>query len=64
MGLVSLDGVLKIICLTLLYMAWWEGVRAPGTEATDSCELQCGCWELNPGPVGEQPVLLIAEPSL
>lgn len=26
------------------------------------CELQCGCFELN--PVEEQPVLLTAQPSL
>ena len=25
---------------------------------TDSCELPHGYWELNPGPLGEQPVLL------
>ena len=24
----------------------------------------CGCWELNPGPLEEQPVLLTTEPSL
>ena len=24
----------------------------------------CGCWELNLGPLGEQPVLLTTEPSL
>lgn len=24
----------------------------------DSCELPCGCWELNPGPLEEQLVLL------
>jgi hypothetical protein len=31
---------------------------------TDGCEPQCGCWELNSGPLEEQPVLLTAEPSL
>jgi hypothetical protein len=30
---------------------------------TDGCEPPCGCWELNSGPVEEQPVLLTAEPS-
>ena len=29
----------------------------------DWCELPCGCWELNPGPLEEEPVLLIPEPS-
>jgi hypothetical protein len=31
---------------------------------TDGCELPCGCWELNPGLLEEQPVLLAAEPSV
>jgi hypothetical protein len=30
---------------------------------TDGCELPSGCWELNPGPLEEQQVLLTAEPS-
>jgi hypothetical protein len=30
---------------------------------TGSCELPCGCWELNSGPLEEQSVLLPAEPS-
>jgi hypothetical protein len=36
----------------------------PGPGVTDSCELLCGLWELNPGPLEEQPVVLTAEPSL
>ena len=43
---------------------WYEGVRFPGTGVTDSCELSCGCWELNLGPLGKQPVLQTAEPSV
>jgi hypothetical protein len=31
---------------------------------TNGCELPCGCWELNSGPLEEQPVLLTTEPSL
>jgi hypothetical protein len=31
---------------------------------TDGCEPLCGCWELNSGPLQEQPVSLTAEPSL
>jgi hypothetical protein len=31
---------------------------------TDGCELPCGCWDLNSGPLKEQSVLLTAEPSL
>jgi hypothetical protein len=30
---------------------------------TDGCEPPCGCWELNPGPLEEQSVLLTTEPS-
>ena len=41
-----------------------EGIRSSGTGVTDSCELPCGCWGLNPGPLEEQPVVLTAEPSL
>ncbi|ERE77141.1 E3 ubiquitin-protein ligase [Cricetulus griseus] len=33
-----------------------KGVRSPGTGVTDSCELPCGCWELNRGPLEELPV--------
>ena len=31
---------------------------------TDGCEPPCSCWELNPGPLEEQSVLLTTEPSL
>jgi hypothetical protein len=31
---------------------------------TDGCELLCGCWELNSGPLEEPAVLLLAESSL
>ena len=30
----------------------------------DGCEVPCGCWELNSGPLEEQSVLLTAGPSL
>ena len=33
-------------------------------ERNYSYELPCGCWELNLGPLEEQPVLLTTEPSL
>jgi hypothetical protein len=35
-----------------------EGIESHG------CEPPCGCWELNSGPLEEQPVPLTAEPSL
>lgn len=40
---------------------WGPGTLGfPGTGVTDSYELMCGCWELNSGPLEEQPVLLMA----
>jgi hypothetical protein len=47
-----------------LHVCLCKGVRSSGTGVTDRCELPCGCWELNLGPLEEQPVLLTAEPSL
>jgi hypothetical protein len=41
-----------------------EGVRFPWTGVTDGCELPCGCWESNPGPLQEQPMLLTTELAL
>ena len=38
-------------------------VRVSDLGVTDSCELPCGCWALNPGPLKEQSVLLTTEPS-
>jgi hypothetical protein len=35
-----------------------ECVGSSGTGITDGCELPCGSWELNPGPLEKQPVLL------
>ena len=37
-------------------------IGSPGTEVIDSCELPCRCWELNPGHLEEQLVLLTPEP--
>ena len=47
-------------CLVLAEAA----VGFPGTGVIDSCELPCGCWELNLGPLQEQQGLLAASPSL
>lgn len=35
---------------------------SPRTGVKDSCELLCGFWELNPGPLEGKSVLLTAEP--
>lgn len=47
-----------------LHVCLCEGIRSPGTEVTDSCDLPGGCWELNLDPRAEWPVLSTAEPSL
>ena len=68
----SLKSPFLFLKIIYFYVHWWvclhvylcEGVRSPGTGVTDSCELQCRCWELNLGPLEEQLVLLTVEPSL
>ena len=54
------------MCIDVLpeFLSVCVGVRSSGTEVKDACELPCRCWELNPGPLEEQPVLLTAELSL
>lgn len=37
---------------------------SPRIGVREGCESLCGSWELNPGPLGEQPVFLPTEPSL
>jgi hypothetical protein len=39
-------------------------VKMSDLGVTDSCELPCGYWDLNPGPLEELPVPSTAEPSL
>jgi hypothetical protein len=40
-----------------------EGIRSPGSGAKDHYELGWGCWEQNPGPMEEQPALLLMIPA-
>jgi hypothetical protein len=40
-----------------------EGVRSPGTGATEGCKSLAGCLEQNSGPLEEQSMLLTIEPS-
>ena len=37
---------------------------SPRTRVVDGYEPPCGWWELNSGPLQEQQVLLMCEPSL
>ena len=59
---------ISIVCficsLFLLYVHWCSAClcvcvrhQIPGTGVTDRGELPCRCWELNLGPLEEQPVL-------
>lgn len=41
-----------------LHICLWESVISPGTEVTDSWWVSCGFWELNAGPLEDQPVPL------
>ena len=61
----------SFLAFILFYVHWYFAYKfacvrgqIPGNGVTDSCELPCGCWEVNPGPLEEQPVLLTTEPSL
>jgi hypothetical protein len=54
----------KCALVFCLRMCLCKGAKPPGTGVTESCELPCGCWELNPGHLEEQPVLLTPEPSV
>jgi len=47
-----------------LHVCLCEGADYSETGIPDSCELPCGCWELNLDPLEEQSVLLSTEPSL
>jgi hypothetical protein len=53
-----------ILC-ALIYIYICEGViGSSGTGVAGRCELPCKSWELNLGPLEEQPVLLITESFL
>ena len=40
-----------------------EAIKSSQAGVTDGREPLCGCWESNPVPLEEQPVLLVTEPS-
>jgi hypothetical protein len=41
-----------------------EGIRSPGTRLWACCGPPCGCWDVNPGSLQMQYVLLTTDPSL
>ncbi|KAL6092054.1 hypothetical protein STEG23_011611, partial [Scotinomys teguina] len=52
--------LIKVVCLVPEEP---EDIESPGARVTNSCEPQCECRELNPGPLGEQLVLLTGKPT-
>lgn len=63
MILVSSDNSFRTLVFCL-QVHLCEGVRSPGAGVTHTCELPCGCGELNQGHLEGQPMLLTDEPSL
>jgi hypothetical protein len=52
------------LCIPCVYQAPEEaiaGVRSLELES-QTCELSHQCWELNPGPLQEEPLLLTSDP--
>lgn len=51
------------VCMFVYHMHGWysqgseDGIRCRGNGATNHCELPCGCWEWNPSPLWEQPLV-------
>ena len=51
-----------VLCACLLRPE--EAIVSSGTGIIVACELSCGCWELNLGPLQKWQVLLTVEPSV
>ena len=62
---VVFDGLFSSRALVFcLHICLCEAFGSHGTGVTDSCELPCGDWELNPGPLKNNSVLLITKPHI
>jgi hypothetical protein len=61
--LLCLHGCLCSTCVPGVHGGQKRDIQ-PGTGVTDGCELPHKFWDLNPGPLEEQLVLLTTEPSL
>lgn len=60
-------GTQVYLCLPWAYLVLprpVERVRFPGTGVANGCEPACGHWKLILGPLQEQHVILITEPSV
>lgn len=55
------DKLFLVIYLILFYGHWCESFRSPETGVIDTCELSCGCSEVNLGPLEEKQMLLTTE---
>jgi len=62
--LLFLKELLYLIYMTVHCCCFQTHQKRASDSITDGCEPPCGCWDLNSGPLGEQSVLLSAEPSL
>ena len=52
------------VCAPYVYLVPEDSIRFPGNGVTDGCEMPCGCWELNLGPLQKQQVLLTSKSPL
>jgi hypothetical protein len=58
------DVWLHLVCVLFTCLVFVEDIGSSRIGITDSCELPCGCWELNSGPLEEQLVFLTAASPL
>ena len=64
---VSLNFVLFCLKIYLFYVhccCLQTHLKRASDPIRDGCQLPCGCWDLNSGPLEEQSVLLTTEPRL
>jgi hypothetical protein len=60
----SLPVFVSVCHICACYYGGQGRVLNPQELLSDGFKLPCGCWELNPSPQEDLPVLLTAEPSL
>lgn len=63
-NLMRLSFTCMCVCITCIQCPWSpeEDVDSPGIGVMDGHELPHGCWELSPGPLQEQQVVLSPPP--
>lgn len=52
------------LCMPCAHRDMWRPEESVINGVTDAWELLCGCWEQSMGPMEEQQVLLVTDPSL